>query len=194
MKIGYARVSTQEQNLARQIEKLQEIGCDKIYEEKQSGKNMSDREVLNMMLDCGIREGDTVYVVDFSRLARNCGDLLRIADIVREKGVGLVSLKEGVDIGTPMGQMVMTVLGSIYQFERENIRERQAQGIAIAKREGKYQGGQRKKIDENVFEALYARYQNKEINKVSFASSLKVSRPTLDKLLKEKKPAENINR
>lgn len=189
MKIGYARVSSKEQNLARQIEKLQEIGCDKIYEEKQSGKNMSDREVLNMMLDCGLREGDTLYVIDFSRLARNCGDLLKIADIVREKGVGLVSLKEGVDLSTPMGQMVMTILGSIYEFERENIKERQAQGIEIAKREGKYQGGKCKQYDKEIFEGLYMQFLEKKINKVQFAEKMGASRPTLDKWLRKRATA-----
>ena len=186
MKLGYARVSSEGQNLSRQIEALENAGCEKIFTEKQSGKNLTDRPVLNQLLEVGLREGDTLVILDFSRLARNTKDLLMIAETVRDRKANLVSLKEGLDLSTDMGKLVLTILGSIYEFERTSINERQRQGIEIAKREGKYQGGQRKKIDETVFTALYEKYQSKEINKVQFAESLQVSRPTLDKLLKER--------
>lgn len=186
MIIGYARVSSEGQNLARQIEALEKAGCEKIYEEKQSGKNLTDRPVLSQLLEVGLRENDTLVVVDFSRLARNTKDLLSIIEVAKNKGANLISLKEGLDLSSDLGKMLLTILGSVYEFERTAINERQRQGIEIAKREGKYKGGQRKKIDETVFDALYAKYQKKEINKVSFASSLKVSRPTLDRILKER--------
>lgn len=185
MLIGYARVSSQGQNLARQIEALENAGCEKIYQEKMSGKSMNNREELKDLL-AFIRQDDVVIISDFSRLARNLKDLLELVDVISEKGASLRSLKESVDTNTDMGKLILGILGSVYAFEREAINTRQAEGIRLAKERGVYQGGQRKKIDETVFTALYAKYQGREINKKQFAESLRVSRPTLDKLLKER--------
>ena len=185
MLIGYARVSSTSQNLDRQLVSLKEAGAERIFEEKISGKSMNNREELQNMLSF-IREGDVVIIHDFSRLARNLKDLLEIADIISEKGGSLRSLKESVDTGSDLGRLVLGILGSVYAFEREAINTRQAEGIRLAKERGVYQGGQRKKIDETVFTALLEKYQGREINKKQFAESLRVSRPTLDKLLKER--------
>ena len=101
----------------------------------------------------------------------------------------MISLKEGVDLSTDMGKLVVTILGSIYEFERTSINERQRQGIEIAKREGKYTGGKCKEYDVAVFKGLFEQYKAKQITKVQFAKSMNCSRPTLDKWLREYKEA-----
>ncbi len=186
--IAYIRVSTVEQNEARQLEAMKDKGIDKYFSEKVSGKD-TNRPQLQAMLDY-VREGDTVYVHDFSRLARSTEDLLRITRQLEEKGVHLVSNKENIDTSTDNGKLMLTMLGAIAEFERANILERQREGIAIAKAEGRYKGGQPKKIDKKLFAELKEKYQTREINKVDFAKALGVSRPTLDKLLKAEKAAD----
>lgn len=183
-KIFYARVSTKEQNLDRQIEKAQELKVDKIYQEKISGKAKENRVELNKMLDY-VRENDTIYVMDFSRLARNTKDLLDITELLKAKGVNLVSLKENIDTSTSTGELMLTMIGAIYQFERECIHERQLQGIAIAKEKGVYKGRKPKEVDEN-FISYYEMYLNREIkSKTELAKKLNISRVTLDKMIKE---------
>lgn len=144
MKIGYVRVSTVEQNEARQVEALQKHEIERWYIEKISGKNL-DRPKLQEMLDFA-REGDTVYVLDWSRISRSTKDLLELVDRLGAKGVHLYSLKENFDTSTPHGRMVLTILGAINEFERANMLERQREGVAIAKREGKSRAGKRRRL------------------------------------------------
>lgn len=183
-KLGYVRVSTAEQNDARQREALEKYGIDKWFEEKVSAKD-TKRKKLQAMLDY-CREGDTIYVHDFSRLARSTKDLLEIVEFLKEKKVNLVSNKENLDTSTATGKLMLTMIGAIAEFERQNLLERQREGIAIAKKEGKYKGGQVKKIDDALFEKHYEEYKERKINKKQLAEALEISRPTLDKLLKEK--------
>lgn len=184
MKVAYVRVSTIEQNEARQIEALEKHGIERWFKEKVSGKNIADRPELQNMLDF-VREGDTVYIHDFSRLARSTKDLLEIVERLKAKGVHLVSNKENVDSSTPTGKLMLTMIGAIAEFERQNMLDRQAEGIAIAKREGKYKGRKAVCIDSDVFNAAYKRYMSREITKTELAKTLKVSRPTLDKMIRE---------
>ena len=183
MNIGYVRVSTQEQNEARQLEALEKYGIDKYFTEKISGKN-TERPELQNMLDFA-REGDTIYIHDFSRLARNTKDLLEIVERLNAKGVTLVSNKESIDSSTPTGKLMLTMIGAIAEFERQNLLDRQAEGIAIAKREGKYKGRKAIVIDSYTWQVYYMQYKNRELNKTQLAKILNISRPTLDKLLKE---------
>ncbi|MBQ8496873.1 MAG: recombinase family protein [Clostridia bacterium] len=181
MKIAYVRVSTAEQNEARQIEALEKHGIEKWFTEKVSAKDTNRpklQEVLNF-----VREGDTIYIHDFSRLARSTKDLLEIVEILNDKKVHLVSNKENIDTSTPTGKLMLTMIGAIAEFERQNLLERQREGIEIAKREHKFKGRKPVHIDEFLFEQLLQEYQNRKINKVKFAEKLGVSRPTLDKLL-----------
>ena len=187
MKVAYVRVSTAEQNEARQIEALKPHGIERWYIEKISAKD-ANRPKLQEMLDF-IRAGDTVYIHDLSRIARNTQDLLSILDIITEKGAQLVSNKEFLDTSTSTGKLMLTMLGAINEFERANMLDRQREGIAIAKAAGKYKGGKAKSIDKNVFEAAHARYMRREICKAQLARELHISRPTLDKLLREKAEA-----
>lgn len=182
--IAYVRVSTVEQNEARQLEALEKHNIDKWFTEKVSGKNV-DRPQLKAMLDY-VREGDTIYIHDFSRLARNTKDLLEIVELIEDKGVALVSNKENVDSSTPSGKLMLTMIGAIAEFERQNLLERQREGIEIAKREGKFKGGQVKRIDDNLFNKYYDEYKLRKMTKAELAKKLEISRPTLDKLLKDK--------
>ena len=147
-KIGYARVSTVEQNEARQVEAFKENGVDKWFLDKQSGKD-TNRPELQKMLDY-VREGDILIVTEFSRLARSTTDLLNIVQKLREKGVEFVSLKEQLDTNTPQGRFMLTVFAAMAELERETILQRQREGIEAAKRAGKYNGRQPIKIDETV--------------------------------------------
>lgn len=182
MKVAYVRVSTVEQNEARQIEALKKFNIEKWFTEKVSGKDTNRPELQNL-LDF-VREGDTVYIHDFSRLARSTKDLLEIVEELNAKGVHLVSNKENIDSGTPTGKLMLTMIGAIAEFERTNLLERQREGIAIAKENGAYKGRKAKDIDDN-FIVGYNKYMKREITKKDFASMLNVSRPTLDKLIKE---------
>ena len=184
MKVAYVRVSTVEQNEARQVEGLNKYGIEKLFSEKVSGKNTTDRPELNNMIDF-VREGDTVYIHDFSRLARSTKDLLEIVERLTAKGVHLVSNKENIDTSTPTGKLMLTMIGAIAEFERQNMLDRQAEGIAIAKREGRYRGRKAIEIDSDLFKAQYERYTRREITKTELAKVLKIRRPTLDKMIRE---------
>lgn len=182
-KIAYVRVSTIEQNEQRQVEALEQHNIDKWFIEKVSAKD-TKRPKLQEMMDY-IREGDIVYIHDFSRLARSTKDLLNIVEELNNKGVQLVSNKENIDTSTPTGKLMLTMIGAIAEFERQNLLERQREGIAIAKREKKYKGRKEVKIDN--FKSHYERYMRREVSKSQLAKELNISRPTLDKLIAEMK-------
>lgn len=175
MVVGYVRVSTEEQNEARQVEALEKYGVEKWYIEKVSGKD-TKREQLQLMLDF-VREGDEIYVMDFSRLSRSVQDLLRLVDLLNGKNVKLVSLKENFDTSTPTGKLMLTVIGAIAEFER------QREGIAIAKREGKYKG--RKPLELDSFVEVYTEWKNGLITAVSASKLLGINRGTFYKRVKE---------
>ena len=180
-KVAYVRVSTAEQNEARQREALAVRGIDKWFIEKASGKN-TDRPEFQKMLDW-VREGDTIYIHDLSRIARSTKDLLDLLDVLREKGVALVSDKESIDTSTATGKLLVTMVAAINEFERTNLLERQREGIAIAKREGKYKG--RKAVTVPDLPRHYDRWQRREVSKAALARELGISRPTLDRLFSD---------
>ncbi len=181
MQIAYIRVSSIDQNEQRQIEAMQRYNIEKWFMEKVSGKD-TNRPKLKEMLDFA-REGDTIHIHDFSRLARSTKDLLDIVELLNSKGITLISNKENIDSSTPTGKLMLTMIGAINEFERTNLLERQKEGIAIAKREGKYKG--RKAVSIPDFNKHYQRYISREISKSELAKELNISRPTLDKLIKE---------
>lgn len=181
MQIAYIRVSSIDQNEQRQIEAMQRYNIEKWFIEKVSGKD-TNRPKLKEMLDFA-REGDTIHIHDFSRLARSTKDLLDIVELLNSKGITLISNKENIDSSTPTGKLMLTMIGAINEFERTNLLERQKEGITIAKREGKYKG--RKAVSIPDFNKHYQRYISREISKSELAKELNISRPTLDKLIKE---------
>ena len=184
MNRAYVRVSTVDQNEARQIEGLEKHGIDKWYIEKVSGKN-TEREQFQLLLS-EAEEGDTIYVHDFSRFARSTVDLLTIVAELNQKGIHLVSNKEGFDTSTATGELMLTMIAAINQFERRNMLERQAEGIAIAKRNGVYKercGRKNKEVDRETFLDCFAKVTEGVMTKVEMAARLCVSRPTLDKMI-----------
>ena len=181
MRLAYVRVSTAEQNEQRQVEAMKRYDIEKWFIEKVSGKD-TNRPKLQELLDFA-REGDTIHIHDFSRLARSTKDLLDIVEQLNTKGVHLVSNKENIDSSTPTGKLMLTMIGAINEFERTNLLERQREGIAIAKREGKYKGGKAKTVTD--FAEHYSRYKTRQITKSALARQLGVSRPTLDRLIAE---------
>ncbi len=181
MQIAYIRVSSIDQNEQRQIEAMQRYNIEKWFIEKVSGKD-TNRPKLKEMLDFA-REGDTIHIHDFSRLARSTKDLLDIVELLNSKGITLISNKENIDSSTPTGKLMLTMIGAINEFERTNLLERQREGIAIAKRDGKYKG--RKAVSIPDFDKHYQRYISREISKSELAKELNISRPTLDKLIKD---------
>jgi len=146
--IGYIRVSTIVQNEDRQ---LAEIKLDKVFTEKASARDTNGRPVLSEMLEY-IREGDTLYVHDISRLARNIKDLHSLVEQVNGKGVTIKFMKEGLTFSgnkaDPMSELLLSMLGAVYQFERAIMLERQKEGVQIAKAQGKYKG-RKKTIDDD---------------------------------------------
>lgn len=184
MIVGYIRVSSKDQNLARQKAELDKHGVEKYFEEKVSGKN-ADRPALHQMLDY-VREGDTVYVMDFSRLARNTRDLLELVETLENKKVFLVSVKEAIDTSTPTGRLFLTVIAAIDQFEREIILERQREGIAIARKEGKYRGRKPIQLKDAEFDKYLEQYNTRKITRQQMAEKLGISRGTLYRRLRMK--------
>ena len=141
MLIGYARVSSKEQNLDRQLLQLKNFGCEYIVEEKASGKNRYERQKFQELLQ-KIRFKDVIVVTELSRIARSLKDLLEIINELREKEVSFVSLKENIDTGENNfhNQFLLNLLGALAEYEHELIRERQYEGIELAKNKGKYTG------------------------------------------------------
>lgn len=183
MIIGYARVSTVEQNEARQIDALNEYGVDKIYLDKLSGKN-TERHQLNAMMDY-VREGDTVIVTEFSRFSRSTKDLLSLVEQLTKKKVEFKSLKENVDTTTPQGKLVLTLFAALSEFEREIILERQAEGIAAAKKAGKPLGRKPVKIDQKKLANRIELIKEGKLSRTGVAKEFRISRVTLNKLIKQ---------
>ena len=137
-KIGYARVSTADQNLERQLDLLEQYGVEMIFQEKRTGTKR-DRPELNRLLS-HVAEGDTVVIESLSRLGRSTRDLLELVDLFQKKGVQLVSLKEQLDTGTPTGKLLFTLMSALAQFERDVIAERTKEGLRAARARGRKGG------------------------------------------------------
>ena len=181
---AYIRVSTEEQNYESQMEAMKDLKFAKVFTEKRSAKDTNRPELQNM-LDY-VREGDTVYVKDFSRLARSTKDLFNIIDILENKKVKLISIKEKLDTSTPAGKLMVTMLGAIYEFERANLLERQKDGIAVAKKEGKYKG--RKKIQKpDNWQEVYSDWSCRKITAKKACELLKLKTNTFYNFVKEER-------
>lgn len=165
---GYARVSTEAQNLDRQLDVLKKYGVDKIYNEKMTGTK-KDRPELTKILD-RMTEGDTVVIESLSRLGRSTKDLIELTELFKSKGVNLVSLKESIDTNTPTGKLLFTLMSALAQFERDNIAERTREGLRSARARGKT-GGRPKINPDDVKKAvkLYntQQYSIKEIEELT---------------------------
>lgn len=183
-KLGYIRVSTQEQHTDRQEIALKSYDIEKYFIEKVSGKN-TDREELKKMLEY-MREGDTIYIESFSRLSRSLVDLLNLVNLMQEKGVKLVSLKENFDTSTPAGTLQLQIFGALYEFERTCMKERQREGIAARKAKGLPTGRPKAEMTKE-FKVLAEKNLKGEITATACCKKLNMSRTTFYKLLKEYK-------
>ena len=186
MKIGYIRVSTQEQNTIRQEVMMEQLGVEELYIDKASGKNTDRPELKKMM--AYVRRGDTVIVESISRFARNTRDLLNLMEQLSAKGVEFVSKKEAIDTTTPTGKFMLTVFGAVAELEREYILQRQREGIEIAKQQGKYQG--RKPLSPPGFQEMVIRWKRGEITAAEACRRLGISKATFYRKVKVRAPTQ----
>lgn len=190
MRIFYERVSTERQSLARQDELLKKLNVERVYADKATGKHM-DRPQLKAMLEFA-REGDTIVVESFSRLSRSTKDLLHLVESMHAKGISFESQKEKIDTSTASGKLFLTIIAALNEFEREVLLERQSEGIAIAKKVGKYKGRVQVYIDRYLFEELYNDYKKKHITQKYMCKRLGISRSTLYKEIKKYKANNSV--
>ena len=180
MRIGYARVSTLEQNPELQLDELKNAGCKNVYVDKASGAK-ADRPELQDMLG-NLREGDVVVVWKLDRLGRSLKHLLEIIEDLEQKGVGFVSLTEGFDTTTSSGKMMFSIFGALGEFERNLIRERTHAGLAAARARGRL-GGRKKKLTAEDVKAMRALYDNKQIPVTAICKRFNITRPTMHRYL-----------
>lgn len=176
MKVGYVRVSTEEQNTARQEIIMEQLGVEKVFIDKMSGKN-TDRPQLNAMLDF-VREGDAVVVESISRFARSTRDLLNLVNGLKDKQVDFISQKESIDTKTPQGKFMLTVFAAMAELERDQILQRQREGIAAAKAAGKYKGRKPIEVDKDFLKTVHTQWYKNEITTSHAVKLLGLSRNT----------------
>lgn len=184
MEVGYIRVSTDDQNIGRQQRMMEEQGINKVFIDYAKGDS-ADRQQLKAMM-AFVREGDTVVVGEISRFARCTKDLLALIEKLEGNKIGFKSLKENIDTTTPVGKFMLTVLGAMSQLEREYIKDRQKEGIAIAKEKGVYKGRGKKEILH--FEVIYKEWKSKSEPRISDTRAceiLKISKSTFYRRVKE---------
>lgn len=177
MKVGYIRVSTEEQNTIRQEILMQDLGVERVYMDKASGKSRTGRPQLEAMMDF-VREGDVVVVESISRFARSTRDLLTLVEQLTDKGVGFVSQKESIDTNTPQGKFMLTVFGAMAELEREQTLQRQREGIAAAKAAGKYKGRKPIEIEDSLVKSVHDKWYKREITTSHAVKLLNVSSRT----------------
>ena len=184
MKIGYARVSTQDQQTLRQIDQLKEFGCERIYEEKVSGTKR-DREELNRMMDT-LREGDVVVITELSRLSRSVKDLFEIVDKIHKVGADIKSLKDSdwIDTTTPQGKLLFTIFAGISQFERDLIRQRTMEGLQAARARGR--NGGRPPKDKSKIDLALSMYDSKVCSISQILETTGISKTTLYRYKRKK--------
>jgi DNA invertase Pin-like site-specific DNA recombinase len=190
MIIGYARVSTQDQNLDLQTDELTKLGCQKIYQEKvSSGK---ERPQLIKMIE-NLREGDSVMVWKLDRLARSLKELINLVEILRVKKVNFTSIKDSIDTSTVQGRLLLNIFGSLAEFERDIIRERTKAGLSAAKARGRM-GGKKKGLSPEAkkkAETAVMLYKQKK-SAVEIAGIIGVGRATVYRYLEEMGQERNL--
>jgi DNA invertase Pin-like site-specific DNA recombinase len=181
MRVAYCRVSTLEQNTARQEIAMKELYVDTMFIEKASGKN-TDRPELKKMLSF-VRSGDTLFIESISRLARSVKDLLNIVEVLKSKHVALVSLKENFDTATPQGKFMLTIFAAMAELERETTLQRQAEGIAAARLAGKRFGRPALTVPDN-FSDIVSEWMSGQISAVQAMQKLNMKKTAFYKAVK----------
>lgn len=189
MKFFYSRVSTEDQNEARQIEQAKQGDYDKVFLDKASGANLA-RVELNIMLN-QLREGDSVTVLSIDRLGRNTRDVLTIVDKITEQKASLICLSPSFTTADQYGEFFLSMLACFAQLERKQILERQMQGIRIAKQAGKYKGRKPKTIEG--FEGVYKQWGENKITSEQAAKLLGVSRSTFYRRVKTYEESKTVD-
>ncbi|CAG5075065.1 DNA-invertase hin [Dyadobacter sp. CECT 9623] len=186
MKVGYARVSTQDQNLEMQLDALQKAGCEKIFQEKASGIK-SDRPQLAAMQQI-LREGDVIYIYKLDRLGRSLKHLLEITSDFEKRGIGMVSINDHIDTTTAQGRLIFNIFASLAEFERDLIRERTKSGLDAARARGRKGGRSRGLSKEAEKTAMLAQtlYNERKLGVNEIAADLKISKMTLYKYLRHR--------
>jgi len=183
--IGYARVSSVDQDTARQLEALDLFGIDRLFEDKASGKDTKRPALAEVLLY--IREGDTLVVHSLDRLARNLADLLSVVDRLTTRGITVKFIKENLVFtksdSEPFAKLMLHMLGAFAEFERSLIRERQREGIAIAKANGAFKGRKQSLTDAQAKELLEIDSSNHGKNRSALADRFGISRKTLYRYL-----------
>lgn len=184
MKIGYARISTREQNLDMQIMALEDANCEKIYEEVVSGAK-SDRPIFNAVLK-QLRDGDTLVVWKLDRLGRSLKHLVELIHTLMQRNIGLCSLNDPVDTTTSQGRLIFNIFASLAEFEREIIRERTNAGLSAARARGRLGGRPRGIPKESEATAIAAEtlYRERKLSVMQIAKKLSISKNTLYKYLR----------
>jgi DNA invertase Pin-like site-specific DNA recombinase len=184
MNIGYARVSTRDQNLALQLDALHQVGCETIYQEKVSGAS-ADRPELDKLLS-HLRAGDTVYIYKLDRLGRSLKHLLQVVGDLQQRGVGLVSPTDAINTTSAQGRLIFNLFASLAEFERELIRERTHAGLASAR--GRVGGRQRGLSEQAERTAIIAEtlYREQQLGVNEIAQRLHISKVTLYKYLRHR--------
>jgi DNA invertase Pin-like site-specific DNA recombinase len=186
LKIGYARVSTKDQNLSLQKDALQKEGCELIFEEKASGAK-SDRPELRRMID-QLRKGDIVVIWKLDRLGRSLRDLVNLVTEIQDKGAGLKSLNDSIDTTTPQGKLTFHLFAALAEFERDIISERTKAGLESARARGR-KGGRPKGLSEQAKnKAIIAEtlYREGDFSVKQICQHLDIARSTFYKLLKHR--------
>ncbi len=180
MLIGYARVSTHEQNLHLQDDALQKAGCERIFTDKASGSS-GDRQGLQRAVDA-LREGDTLVVWKLDRLGRSLSHLVEFISSLRSKGIGFRSLQESIDTTSGVGKLVFHIFASLAEFERDLVRERTMAGLASARARGRM-GGRPRVLDAKKIAQARALHSTKTIPIKEICSTLGIGRTTLYRYL-----------
>ncbi len=187
MIFGYARVSTEEQNLNRQLDQLKEAGAEKIYKEKITGTK-KDRPELKKLLDYA-REGDTIIITDLTRISRSTKDLISLVEELGARGINIKSLKESwLDTTTAQGKLMFTIMAGLSQFERDLISERTKEGLKSARARGK-QGG-RPRVDKGNIERALMLYDLGNVSIADICTMCKISKNTLYNYIRARKQAQ----
>jgi DNA invertase Pin-like site-specific DNA recombinase len=182
MKIGYARVSTHEQNLDLQLDALQKSGCERIYQDKASG-SLTSRPELDKLKEA-LREGDILIVWRLDRLGRSLKDLIAWISELEEKKITFQSLQESMDTGTAGGKLIFHLFGALAEFERNLIRERTKAGLEAARARGRL-GGRPQKLKKDKKALAVKLYHEKELPIMKICEMLEISKPTLYKYVRE---------
>jgi len=186
MKIGYARVSTREQNLDMQVIALEEVGCERIYEEKVSGVK-AERPILNNLIN-QLRPGDVLVIWKLDRLGRSLKNLVQFVQKLMENNIGLCSLNDPIDTTSPQGRLIFNIFASLAEFERDVICERTLAGLSAARARGRFGGrprGLSKKAEATAC-AAETLYKEKKLSVVEICKKLSISKSTLYKYLRHR--------